>query len=224
MPGRPQGWNADCGWPRRIFISNCAGAGRRWHAHHNGGTPHGGLQADHHGGVEGIMAACPSQCACKRACTLSKPSCRRNGRARSKGECSGIACHGDTGGSREIWGKFPGAIGQAVCCRKGDGTHTEGVIPTGLRPGHIAIAMGDTIVMPGKAKRGETGCIASPLGSVRASRSHGVHPRQAAMARTRAGTQHRQVQRHRMPWPQPAAGRFGEIPRCHRASGLLQGR
>ena len=48
-----------------------------------------------------------------------------------------------------------------------------------------------------------------------------VHPRQAAMARQREGTQHRQVQRHRMSWPhnrQP--GDLGEIPRYNRAGGL----
>ena len=120
------------------------------------------LQADHHGGVEGIVVACPSQCAYQRVCTLGKSSCRRNGRARSKGECSGIACHGDTGGSREVLGKFPGAIGQAAYCKENDGTHTEGVIPRGIRPGHIAIARGDTIVMPGRVQRGETGANASP--------------------------------------------------------------
>ena len=51
------------------------------------------------------------------------------------------------------FGNFPGAIGQAACCREDDGTHTARCIPTVKRAGHIAIAMGDTIVMPGTPQR-----------------------------------------------------------------------
>ena len=144
------------------------------------------LQADRHAGVEGIVVACPSQCAYQRACTLGKSSCRQNGRARSKGECSGIACHGDTGGSREIWGTVPDAIGQAVCCREDDGTHTEGAIPTVIRPGHIAIAMTIRSLCQGEYNGGDGGkCI--PIAEGEGVAVAWVHPRQAAMARTRKG-------------------------------------